>query len=91
MYDSVDNAWTVISVISISQLVVCLFLSIAFTGERPLLQRALGSFLKQGGSNTNARGMEGLGEIPLPTPQRRTEPWQGAPPVLVPQPTYGWM
>jgi len=85
IYDTVRKGWTVISLLTLGQLVVCLLLSVSFTGERPLLQRVLGPFTKQRGGLVEAWDMKELGERPLPQYKSQTEPIHGIPSISVPQ------
>lgn len=66
IYDAVDNGWTVVSIISLCHLVVCLLLSVSFTGERPLLQRMLGRSPRPRRGPEDIWDMKVLQELPLP-------------------------
>lgn len=86
IYDTVSDGWTVISILILCHLVVCLFLSLAFTGERPLLRRALGHFDKQGEGLGNTLGMRVLGDGPMQESGSRPEiSLDSTPPIAVPQ------
>ena len=88
IYDNIDNAWMVISLMAVGLLGVCLLLSILFTGERPLLQRVLGPFLVEGGGFVNVWEIMAPGEVTLQKPQGQTEPYPNALSIPVPQPAH---
>ena len=73
---------------TVGLLVVCLFLSITFTGERPLLQRVLGPFLNRGKGPLNAWDMKVFGKAPSPGPGDQVEPYPGTSSVPEPQPAH---
>lgn len=89
IYDTVRHGWTVISIMILCHLVVCLFLCLAFTGERPLLQRALGRFGKRGEDTEDPVGMRVLGDGSMQ--ERGSEPEtlvNDTPSIAVPQPAH---